>query len=201
MIEIHGLAEPGFGRVADAFAKNFIRGTELGAATSIYQHGRLVVDLYAGIADKRTGRVWDSNTLSTAFSITKGLMSICGYLASQQGLLNFDEPVRNLWPEYAQNGKEATTVRDLFAHRAGLASLDTDLTLTDLANWTPIIHAIEKQRPQWEPGTTFAYHALTFGWLTGEVLRRATGMPPGQLISSYLTQPLGADAWIGFACV
>lgn len=197
MTEIHGVAEPGYGRVADAFAKNFTLGAEVGAAVAIYQHGQLVLDLYAGVANKQLGHVWESNTLSTVFSATKGLMAICAYMATQRGLLNFEEPVSKYWPEFAQHGKQATIVRDLFSHRAGLISLDVDLTLEDLANWTPVIHAIEQQKPQWEPGTNFAYHALTYGWLSGELLRRITGMRPGQLIATYLARPLKADAWIG----
>jgi CubicO group peptidase (beta-lactamase class C family) len=197
MTEIHGVAEPGFGKVADAFAKNFTLGVETGAAVAIYQHGRLVLNLYAGVADTQTGRTWESNTLSTVFSVTKGLMAICGYIANQRGLLNFDESVSRIWPEFSQNGKEATIVRDLFSHRAGLISLDVDLTLSDLANWTPVIQALERQKPQWEPGMNFAYHSLTYGWLTGELLRRVTGLRPSQLIANYIADPLKVDAWIG----
>ncbi|HEY5438079.1 MAG TPA: serine hydrolase domain-containing protein [Acidimicrobiales bacterium] len=197
MTAIHGVTEPGYGRVADAFTKNFTLGTEMGAALAIYRHGRLVLDLYAGVADKRSGRLWKQNTLTTVFSATKGLMAICGYMANQRGLLDFDVPVSNYWPEFAQNGKHAATVRDLFSHRAGLISLDIDLNLEDLSNWTPVINAIEQQGPQWDPGTNFAYHALTYGWLTGELLRRITGMRPGQLLANYIADPLKVDAWIG----
>jgi CubicO group peptidase (beta-lactamase class C family) len=105
--------------------------------------------------------------------------------------------VTSVWPEFGINGKQDTTIRDLFTHRAGLVALDTDLSLDDLAAWTPVISAIENQKPLWEPGTDFAYHALTSGWLIGEVLRRVTGIRPRELMSDYLTTPLGVDAWIG----
>ncbi len=197
MTTLHGFADEGFGPVADAFLANFREGVETGAAASIYQDGRLVLDLYAGLADPATTTEWSAETLTVIFSSTKGLMALCGYLARQKGLLDFDALVSTVWPEFAQNGKDTITIRDLFSHRSGLMALDVDLTLDDVAAWTPVIHAIEQQRPLWEPGTTFAYHALTYGWLTGEVLRRVTGMRPGALLASYLSEPLGVDAWIG----
>jgi CubicO group peptidase (beta-lactamase class C family) len=197
MTTIHGFADAGFGTVADAFRENFDLGTENGAACAVYQHGRLVVDLHAGLADKRTGRHWHADTLVLGFSVSKGLMALCGYLAHQDGLLDFDAEVSTVWPEFAGNGKQATRIRDLFSHRAGLIALEQNLTIDDLARWTPVIQAIEKQKPLWKPGTTYAYHALTYGWLTGEVLRRVTGLRPGALIAEYLTGPTGAEAWIG----
>ena len=124
-------------------------------------------------------------------------MALCGYLAQQRGLLDFDAPVATVWPEFAANGKGDIVIRDVFAHRAGLMALDADLTLDDVLAWEPVIRAIEAQRPLWTPGTAFAYHALTFGWLTGEILRRATGKMPGALLADYLTDALGVNAWIG----
>jgi CubicO group peptidase (beta-lactamase class C family) len=197
MTEIHGFADEGFGPVADAFKENFTLGTETGAACAIYHRGRLVVDLHGGLADETTRQPWNADTVAVAFSATKGLMALCGYIAQQHGLLNFDAPVTSLWPEFGAHGKERTTIRDVFAHRAGLVALDTDLTFQDVTRWKPVIAAIEAQQPQWEPGADFAYHALTFGWLTGEILRRATGLRPHDLLAKYLTTPLSADAWIG----
>ncbi|MET0698844.1 MAG: serine hydrolase domain-containing protein [Mycobacterium sp.] len=197
MTNIHGDADDGFGPVVDAFAANFDAGAEAGAACAVYHRGRLVADLHAGVADTTTGAPWTADTLTVGFSVTKGLMALCGYLAHQRGLLDFDAPVTSVWPEFAANGKQDTMIRDLFSHRSGLMALDRDLSLDDVAAWTPVIQAIEEQRPLWAPGTAFAYHALTYGWLTGEVLRRVTGMHPGQLVRDYLTGPLSARAWIG----
>jgi CubicO group peptidase (beta-lactamase class C family) len=197
MTEIHGGADDGFGPVADAFEANFAAGVEAGAACAVYHRGRLVVDLYAGVADAETGAPWERDTLTVGFSVSKGLMALCGHLAHQRGLLDFDAPVATVWPEFAANGKADTVIRDLFSHRSGLIALDRDLSLDDVATWTPVIDAIEAQRPLWKPGTAFAYHALTYGWLTGEVLRRTTGMRPGPLVADYLTGPVGARAWIG----
>lgn len=195
MTEVHGFADEGFGPVADAFRANFDENLETGAAVAVYRDGRLVVDLHAGVAD--AGEPWTADTLAVSFSVTKGLMALSAYLVQQEGLLDFDAPVSSLWPEYAAHGKEATTIRDLFSHRAGVVAVDTDLTLDDVTRWTPVIAAIEATRPQFTPGSTFAYHALTYGWLTGEVLRRATGMLPGALLDHYLSKPLAAQAWIG----
>ena len=195
--DVSGFADEGFGPVADAFAENFRRGTEMGAGCAVHHDGRLVVDLHGGVADATTGRPWTADTLTIGFSVSKGLMALCGHLAHQRGLLDFDAPVASVWPEFAAHGKQDIVIRDVFAHRAGLMALDANLTLEDVLAWEPVIRAIEGQRPLWEPGTAFAYHALTFGWLTGEILRRATGMMPGALLAAWLADPLGVDAWIG----
>ncbi|WP_197746961.1 serine hydrolase domain-containing protein [Mycolicibacterium madagascariense] len=192
-----GFADEGFGPVADAFADNFRRGTEMGAACAVYHRGRLVVDLHGGIADAVTRRPWTADTVTIGFSVSKGLMALCGYLASERGLLDFDAPVASVWPEFAAQGKGDIVIRDVFAHRAGLLALDADLSLAEVLAWEPVIRAIEAQRPLWSPGTTYAYHALTYGWLTGEILRRATGLMPSALVADYLAGPTGANAWIG----
>jgi CubicO group peptidase (beta-lactamase class C family) len=192
-----GFADEGFGPVADAFADNFARGAEMGAACAVHHRGRLVVDLFGGTADAVTGAPWTADTLVIGFSISKGLMALCAYLAQQRGLLDFDAPVTSVWPEFGREGKQDIIIRDVFAHRAGLMALDADLALADVLAWEPVIRAIEAQRPLWAPGSAYAYHALTFGWLTGEILRRATGLMPGALLAEYLTGNLGANAWIG----
>ena len=168
-----------------------------GAACAVYHRGRLVVDLLGGVVDDVTRRPWTADTITVGFSISKGLMSLCGYLAQQRGLLDFDAPVATVWPEFAANGKQDIVIRDVFAHRAGLMAVDANLSLTDVLAWDPVIRALEAQRPLWAPGTEFAYHALTFGWLTGEILRRATGMMPRELLAAYLVDELGVNAWSG----
>jgi CubicO group peptidase (beta-lactamase class C family) len=192
-----GFADEGFGAVADAFVDNFRRGTEVGAACAVYHRGRLVVDLLGGVVDEVTSRPWTADTITVGFSISKGLMALCGYLAQQRGLLDFDAPVATVWPEFAVNGKQDIVIRDVFAHRAGLMAVDANLSLANVLAWDPVIRALEAQRPLWAPGTQFAYHALTFGWLTGEILRRATGMMPGELLAAYFVDALGVNAWIG----
>ncbi|MEV6013648.1 serine hydrolase domain-containing protein [Streptomyces sp. NPDC051976] len=197
MTRINGLADEGFGAVADAFSANFKAGHEIGAACAVYRHGRKVVDLYAGVADRRSGRLWSDDTIVPVFSVSKGLVALCAYLIHQQGRLDFDAPVVRYWPEFGQAGKEDITVRELFSHRAGLIAPDEDISLDALAGWNPMVHVLAEQAPLWEPGTAYAYHPLTFGWLTGEVLRRITGHTPGGLLASLIAHPLSADAWIG----
>jgi CubicO group peptidase (beta-lactamase class C family) len=168
-MQVHGGVEDGFGPVADAFAENFAARSEVGAACAVYRDGLKIVDLWAGSASRVTR--WTRRTPVPVLSVSKGLIAIAAYRAHQRGQLDFDAPVTRYWPEYGTAGKANTTVRDLFSHRAGLPAPAARLTLVDLDAWTPVIDALQSQAPLWIPGTTFAYHALTFGWLTGEVLR------------------------------
>ena len=171
--------------------------TTLASACAVYVDGRLVVDLWAGIADRRTGRAFEHDTATVIFSCTKGVMAVCAYLLVQEGLLELDSPIARYWPEFAQAGKERITVRDAMAHRAGLSYLDTDLTLEDVEAWDPVIRAIEIQRPHWAPRTGHAYHASTIGWLLGETIRRITGLSAGTYFRQALGDPLGLHTWIG----
>lgn len=194
---MHGDVDEGYGAVFDAFKENFDNGREVGAACAVYQDGRLVVDVWGGYANLATGAPWLRSTIAPIFSVTKALTSICAQLLRQRGLLEFDRPVSHYWPEFAQAGKDAITVDQLLGHRAGLPVVDTDLTLDDLAAWQPVIHALERQRPSFKPGSGFCYHALTFGWLVGEVIRRVSGLTPGQMFTAEIAEPLGLDLWIG----
>ena len=189
-LAVHGTVEDGYGRVADEFARNFLDRHDVGAGCTAYVGGRMVVDLWAGVADRRTGRPYEHDTATVIFSCTKGLMAICAYLLVQEGRLDLDAPIARYWPEFAQAGKERITVRDAMAHRAGLAYLDTDLTLDDVVAWDPVIHAIEAQTPHHAPKDGHAYHASTIGWLLGEVIRRITGLSAG----AYFRQALGRSA-------
>ena len=195
--EIHGDTEQGFEQVADAFATNFSTHGELGAAVAIYAGGRKVVDLWGGIADRRTGRPWRSTTPAVVFSVTKGVLAICAYRLVAQGRLDLDAPVARYWPEFARNGKAETTVRMVLGHRAGLPALDRSLSYEDVLSWDPVISAIEEQEPLWPPGTAHSYHTLTYGWLIGEVIRRVSGKRPGAYLRAELSEFLGLDLWIG----
>jgi CubicO group peptidase (beta-lactamase class C family) len=192
-----GHAEAGYGLLADVFADNFATRGEVGAALTLFVEGRKVVDLWGGPADRRSARPWVEDTSVVVFSCTKAIVAICVYRLVDQGLLDLDAPVARYWPEYARNGKQDTTVRWLLAHRAGLPSLDRDLTLEEVLAWRPVIEAIEEQTPHWTPGTAHSYHAMTYGWLAGEVIRRITGQTPGQYFHHSLAQPLGLHTWIG----
>jgi CubicO group peptidase (beta-lactamase class C family) len=194
---IEGFVEPGYEPVRDVFVENFRARSEVGAACAVYVGGRLVVDLWGGIADRRTARPWDRETAAVIFSCSKGLVALCAYLLVEQGRLDLDRPIADHWPEFAANGKAAITVRDALSHRAGLAALDTDLTKADVRAWTPVIRAIEAQRPTSGPADGHAYHAMTSGWIVGEVIRRITGLTPGDFLRQTVVEPIGLRAWIG----
>jgi CubicO group peptidase (beta-lactamase class C family) len=181
----------------DEFARNFRDRGDVGAGCTAYVDGRVVVDLWAGTADRRTGRPFEHDSATVIFSCTKGVMAVCAYLLVQDGRLDLDLPIAYYWPEFAQAGKERITVRHALAHRAGLSYLDTDLTLDDVVAWDPVIRAIEIQRPHTAPEDGHAYHAATIGWLIGEVVRRITGLSPGANFRAVLGDPLDLDTWIG----
>ncbi len=196
-IAVHGWVEDGYGPVMDEFVRNFDERHDLGSACTVYLGGRPVVDVWAGTADRRTGRPYGRDTATVIFSCTKGLMAVCAYLLVQEGRLDLGSPIARYWPEFAQAGKEEITVRDAMVHRAGLSYLDTDLTLDDVEAWHPVIRAIEIQRPHSSPQDGHAYHAATVGWLIGEVIRRITGLTAGMYFRRALGDPLGLATWIG----
>jgi CubicO group peptidase (beta-lactamase class C family) len=195
--DIHGDVQPGFEKVRDAFAQNFERGEEVGAAFSLYVRGRKVVDIWGGIADEKTGRPWAEDTPVVVFSTTKGATAITAHLLAQRGELDLDATVATYWPEFKAEGKENITVRQLLSHRAGLPVVDAPLTPEQVIAWHPICEALAAQRPIWEPDTAHGYHALTYGNLVGEVIRRVTGRTIGRVFAEEIAGPLDIDFWIG----
>jgi CubicO group peptidase (beta-lactamase class C family) len=195
---IHGHVADGWGRVVDAFRANF-DGTpgEVGAACCVYLNGRPVVDLWAGFSDREANRSWNEETIALVASTTKGAAAICAHLLSQRGELDLDAPVAHYWPEFGANGKGQIPVRLLLSHQAGLPLVDTPLTFEDACAWHPVVRALEAQRPLWQPGTEHLYHAHTFGFLVGEVVRRVSGKTLGTFFSDEVAAPLGLSAWIG----
>ncbi|GAA0978734.1 serine hydrolase domain-containing protein [Acrocarpospora macrocephala] len=197
MPEIGGHTAPGFEGVREAFAANLAHNQEIGAAVGVYLHGRKVVDLWGGIADPETGRRWERDTLQVVFSTTKGITAACAHLLSQRGHLDLDAPVAAYWPEFAAYGKDRIPVRWLLTHQAGLPTIDHPITPAQAIAWDPMVTALAAQRPSWEPGTEHGYHSLTYGWLVGEVVRRATGRSLGSFLAEEIAAPLGLDFWIG----
>ncbi|MDT0567283.1 serine hydrolase domain-containing protein [Streptomyces sp. DSM 3412] len=184
---VQGHVSSGFEPVADAFADNFRHRGDTAASCVVYAGGVPVVDIWAG----RTARgAWTPDARTVTFSVSKGVTTVCLLMAAERGLIDLDARVATYWPEFARNGKETTTVRHLLAHRAGLVAPDAEVTPEDLRAWVPVADALARQAPAWVPGTAYAYHALTFGWLAGEVLRRATGLRPGQWLREHVTDPL-----------
>ncbi|MFJ9419406.1 serine hydrolase domain-containing protein [Streptomyces sp. NPDC101227] len=192
-----GWVDEGFGAVADAFSRNFAEFPELGSAVTVFVGGRKVVELWGGVADERTGRAWEQDTAAPVFSCAKGIVSLCAHLLVQEGRLDLDAPVSRYWPEFAQHGKDTVTCRMALGHRAGIPALDAVLGFEEIAAWTPVIRAIEEQRPLWEPDTAYEYHGHVFGFLIGEVIRRITGLTPGAYFRKTVGDPLGLRAWIG----
>ena len=197
MTEIGGSVEAGFEAVAEAFEANFAEHGEVGAATSVYVGGRKVVDLWGGVADRATGAPYGEDTLQLVFSTTKGATAACANLLAQRGELDMDAPVSTYWPEFKEAGKADIPVRWLLCHKAGLPYVDAVLTLEETLAWDPVIRALEAQPPVWEPGTAHGYHATTYGWLVGEVVRRITGKSLGTFFADEIAGPLGLEFWIG----
>ncbi|MER8231093.1 serine hydrolase domain-containing protein [Streptomyces sp. NPDC094049] len=197
MTVIHGEVAPGFEPVREAFAANFARRGDIGAAVCVYLRERPVVDLWGGVADPGTGRPWTRDTLQLVYSATKGATATAVHLLVERGLLDLDAPVASYWPEFAANGKADVPVRWLLSHRAGLVALDRPLPLPDALAWDPMVAALAAQRPQWAPGTAHGYHGRTWGWLVGEVVRRVSGRTPGRFFADEIAAPLGLDFFIG----
>ena len=195
--EIGGTVAPGFERVKDAFAANFELHGEVGAAFSLYHRGVKVVDLWGGVADVETGRPWAEDSIALVFSSTKGATAICAHLLAERGELDFDAPVASYWPEFAAAGKEDIPVGWLLSHRVGLPVFDNPLTVEEFLAWEPPVEALAAQRPVWAPGTKHGYHAGTYGWLVGEVIRRISGKSVGTFFADEVAGPLGLDFWIG----
>lgn len=194
---IHGAVAPGFEPVRDAFASAFADKPDMGAALAVRHRGEPVVDLWGGIADERTGRPWAEETPSVIFSCTKGLVSILAANLVREGRLDYRARVTDYWPEFGAAGKGDVRVSDLLAHRSGVSAPRVDLSADDVVDWNRVVGELAAQEPLWEPGTGYAYHALTHGWLVGEVIRRITGHTVGQYFAELVTTPLGAEAWIG----
>ena len=197
-VGIHGECQPAFQAVRDVFEAAFERGDEIGAAVSVMWRGDRVVDLWAGHRDAAKTRSWERDTIVNVFSTTKGMTALCAHLLIDRGLLELDEPVATYWPEFAANGKEAVTFRQLISHQAGLPALREPLPPEALFDWDVMTAALAAEEPWWEPGTDHGYHAVTFGWLVGEVVRRVSGQSLGSFFRKEIGEPLGADFYIGF---
>lgn len=194
---VTGFVQSGFEAIVETFVANFADRGDLGAATAVYVDGRIVVDLWGGIADRRTGRAWAEDTAPVIFSCSKGLLAICAYRLVDRGELDLDVPIAAYWPEFASAGKGAITVRHALSHRSGLPCLDVDLTRDEALDWATVVRAIERQRPIHSPHEGHIYHAMTFGWIVGEVIRRVTGLSPGRFFRRDLGDPLELETWIG----
>jgi CubicO group peptidase (beta-lactamase class C family) len=195
---VEGRVRRGFESVHEAFVENFARRGELGGACTVYYNGEKVVDLWGGIRNKRTGEPWERDTMVVIHSATKGLAAMTLALAHSRGWLDYEERVATYWPEFAQQGKETITVRQLLAHQAGLFAFDEPVDRSIVADLDRLAVVLARQKPTWEPGTRQAYHALTLGFYEGELLRRVDPRHRslGQFFQDEIVSPLGEDLYI-----
>jgi CubicO group peptidase (beta-lactamase class C family) len=197
MSEVQGECAARFGAVREAFAKSFAAGREVGASFAATVGGELVVDLWGGHADAARTRPWQRDTIVNVFSTTKAMAALCLHQLADRGRLDLSAPVARYWPEFAQAGKAAMPVDWLLSHRAGLAALRAPLPTEALYDWPRMTAALAAEAPWWEPGSRSGYHAMTYGFLVGEVLRRVDGRTLGAFFRDEVAKPLGADFSIG----
>lgn len=196
-VEIHGTCAPRFAGVREAFAANFTAGREVGASFAATWHGEPVVDLWAGHADAARTRPWARDTIVNVFSTTKAMTALCAHMLVDRGQLDLDAPVARWWPEFAAHGKAAITPRQLLSHTAGLAALRAPLAAEAFFDWPAMTAALADETPWWEPGSANGYHALTYGFLVGELIRRIDGRTPGTFLRDEVARPLQADFHLG----
>jgi CubicO group peptidase (beta-lactamase class C family) len=196
---VEGHCDARFAVVREIFEKSFASGEEIGAGICFYLDGEKVVDLWGGHRDVAATQPWTRDTLVNVYSTTKGMTALCAHQLVERGLLDIDAPVAKYWPEFAQKDKGAIPVRWLLSHQAGLPAVRKPLTQQDLYDWNAMAAALAEQEPWWEPGTRHGYHALTFGYLVGEVIRRVSGVSVGTFFRENVAGPLGADFHIGLA--
>ena len=192
----------GFEPVRERFAANFHRDDhcrEVGAALTVFHGERCVVDLWAGHMDAGGAQPWRKDTLLNVYSTTKGIVAVCVAMLVDRGVLSYDDTVASVWPEFAQNGKQHITIAQVLSHQAGLPAFEDPTTLEDLYDWHGALRgALAGQKPRWVPGEKTAYHPITYGYLAGEIVRRASGRSSiGEFVQQELATPLEADFFIG----
>ena len=194
----NGHVSRGFESVRETFSDNFARRRELGGACCAYHHGQQVVDLWGGVRNEQTGEPWEQGTMVIVYSATKGLAAMTLAIAHSRGWLDYEERVCTYWPEFAQQGKERITVRQLLAHQAGLYVLDEPLDRRLVADLDRLAVVLARQKPAWEPGTRQAYHGITLGFYESELLRRLDPQHRslGQFFQDEIASPLGLDVYI-----
>ena len=194
---IKGYCDPKFQNVCDAFSNAIESEFETGAALAIEHQGNMIVNLWGGHQDAQKTKAWEENTLVNVFSVTKGVTATCISRLIDQGKLDPDKRVGHYWPEYSCNGKEDTKVSDLLCHRAAMFGFKEGIPLGSFQDWNKFIQQLQLQTPYRKPGISQGYHALTFGWLVGELIRRVDGRSVGQYFKEEIAEPLNIDFHIG----
>jgi len=186
-------------RVQEAIGRLVESGTERGLQVAVYRHGEQVVDAVAGVADPAIGRPVTSDTPFFSYSIGKGVASTVVHVLAERGVLDYDMRIVELWPEFGAHGKEKATVRQALSQSIGVPGLPPEVTVEDMFDWEKMCAIIADSEPWWEPGTTIGYHAVTFGFVVGEIIRRATGKPISQVLREEVAGPLGVADELFFA--
>lgn len=197
---INGHVEPAFETTRRAFEENFRREgdyQEVGASLAVYHRGRLVVDLFGGFADTGCTHPWARDTLINIWSSTKGVVAVAAAMCVDRGWISYETEVAKVWPEFAQAGKSGITFAQLLSHQAGLPGFVEPTTVEDQFDWDGCCAKLARQSPAWAPGTASSYHAMTYGWLVGEVIRRVSDRRIGDFVREEIAKPLDADVYIG----
>ena len=194
---VAGFTQDRFAGVRDAFTANLENDIDLGASFAATQEGETVVDLWGGWADEARTRPWEKDTIVNVYSTTKTMTALTALLLADRGELDFDAPVARYWPEFAQAGKSQVKVSHLMSHSAGLSGWKEPIKKEDIYDWDKVTSLLAAQEPYWTPGTASGYHAVTQGFLVGEVVRRITGKSLGTVFREEIAEPLGADFHIG----
>ncbi|MDP2008579.1 MAG: serine hydrolase domain-containing protein [Phenylobacterium sp.] len=197
MTEIFGTCAPAFYAVREAFEANFARGEELGARFSLVRKGEVLVDLWAGFADRQRRQPFSDTTLTSIFSSTKAIAALLIARLVDAGKLDYGQTVASVWPEFAANGKAAITVEQAMSHQAGLSGFPDPMEPSLWFDWNAICAKLAAMAPLWPPGTASGYHPVTFGYIAGEIFRRVDGRTMGTALREDLAVPFGLDLWIG----
>jgi CubicO group peptidase (beta-lactamase class C family) len=194
---IQGTVATGWEKVRDTFVRNLEFNGDHGAGVAVYHRGELVVDLVGGWFDKNKTVEYSHDSLQVGFSMTKGIIAIAIAMLVDRGLIDYSAPVAQYWPEFDQHGKGEATVAQLLSHQCGLYTVDGEISLEECLDWVTITERLAATRPAWPIGTATGYHALTYGWLAGELIRRVDGRSPGRFVRDEIGGPLGAEIYIG----
>ena len=198
-MDIHGFCDERFAAVREVFEKNFTERNDVGASFAVTVEGEYVVDIWGGHRDAAKTLPWTEDTIVNVYSTTKTMTFLCALMLADRGELDFNAPVTRYWPEYGANGKEKTEVRHFMSHTAGVPGFDPPIDTDTLYNWDAAVENLAAQSPWWEPGSRSGYHAITQGFLIGELVRRITGKSIGNFFHEEIAAPLGADFHIGVA--